>query len=148
MTTGNQTLDDIIQEQADKQLWELNNEIASMAPGYIYTIVIVSYFKRALVTIEMPIGERLHFLEAINKWVDGCFTETALAAIEPACKTGAQMIQECLKIDRPDDWRRGRSLDLMASREVFSHLAALNPSLLTAIGLCRGGSKTSNPVRH
>lgn len=113
------------------------DEIDATPPGYLYTIAIVSYFKRGLVTIEMPVAERLHFLETINGWVDAYFTEPALAAIEPACKTGAEMIQECLKVDRPNDWKKGRSLDLMASREVFGRLVALNPSLLAALRLCR-----------
>jgi hypothetical protein len=124
------------------------DEIDMTPPGYLYTIAIASYFKRALVTIEMPVAERLHFLEAINGWVDGFFTERALAAIEPACKTGAEMIRECMKVDRPDDWKRGRSLDLMASREVFGHLVGLNPSLLTAIQLCgpgRGPAPAGSP---
>ena len=83
------------------------DEIDATPPGYLYTIAIVSYFKRGLVTIEMPVAERLHFLETINGWVDAYFTEPALAAIEPACKTGAEMIQECLKVDRPNDWKKG-----------------------------------------
>jgi hypothetical protein len=118
---------------------------AMTPPGYLYTIVIVSYFKRALVTIEMPVAERLHFLETINKCVDAYFTEAALAAIEPACDTAAEMIRECFKVDEGNR-RSGKSLDLLASREVFSHLVAVNPSLLTAIKLCRGNVARASEV--
>jgi hypothetical protein len=105
--------------------------------GYRYTMVFVAHVKRALVSCEMPVGARLQMLEAINGSVDSYFTAAALAAIEPACDTEAQMIEECLKIED------GKGLDLLASWEVFGHLLALNPSLLAAIKLSAGRAATA-----
>jgi hypothetical protein len=113
--------------------------VVNVPLGYRYTLVIVSHAKRALVSYEMPVGVRLRMLEAINDSVDGYFTEAALAAIEPACDTAVEMIHECMKVDEGNP-RLGKGLDLLASHEVFGHLLALNPSLLTAIKLCGGNT--------
>jgi hypothetical protein len=102
--------------------------------GYRYTLVIVAYTKRALVSYEIPVGERLQILEAINGFVDKTFTEAALAVIEPACDTAMEMISECMKVDEGNP-RCGKAFDLMASSPVFGHLLKLNPSMLAAIKL-------------
>lgn len=116
-------------------LTEDERHVVNVPVGYLYTLVIVAYTKRALVSSKTPVGERLRMLEAINGFVDGYFTEAALAAIEPARETEAEMIAECLNVDEGEP-RRGKGLDLLASWEVFGHLLALNPSLLAAIKLC------------
>jgi hypothetical protein len=103
-------------------------------PGYLSTLVIVAYTKRALVSYEIPIGERLRMLETINGFVDTAFTAEALAVIEPACHTAMEMIHECLQVDEGKP-RLGKAFDLMASWEVFGHLLKLNPSMLAAIKL-------------
>jgi hypothetical protein len=110
--------------------------------GYRYTMVLVAWTKAMLVSCKnMPVGDRLRMLEAINGFVDDNFTEAALAAIEPACPTAVEMIQECLKVDEGNP-RSGKAFDLMASSEVFGHLLKLNPSMLAAIKLFR-----TNPAR-
>jgi hypothetical protein len=119
--------------------------VVNVPVGYRCTLVMVSHVKRALVSCEMPLGERLRMLEGINSFVDSYFTEEALAAVEPACKTGAEMIKECLKIDR-GNLKLSKGFDLVASEEVFGHLLELNPSLLVAIKLCRGNDARAVPA--
>jgi hypothetical protein len=120
---------------------EMTNQVAEMVlhtpTGYRYTLVIVAYTKRVLVSYEMPVGVRLRMLEAINGFVDKIFTEAALALIEPACDTAMEMIRECMRVDEGNP-RCGKAFDLMASSEVFGHLLKLNPSMLAAIKLFPG----------
>jgi hypothetical protein len=120
------------------RMMEMTDQEAQMVlhtpMGYRYTLVIVAWTKAMLVSCKnMLVGDRLRMLEAINGFVDDIFTADALAVIEPACDTAIEMIEECLKVDQDDDPRRGKSLDLMASSEVFGHLLKLNPSMLAAI---------------
>lgn len=128
--------------------WTADEKLAANVPcGYRYTIVLVAWTKWALISCnDMPVGDRLRMLEFINGFVDGYFTEAALAAIEPACETAVEMIRECLKVDEGDDPRRGKSLDLMASWEVFGHLVELNPSMLAAIKLFRTNAAQPAPA--
>ena len=105
--------------------------------GYRYTLVIVAYTKRVLVSYEIPVGERLRMLEAINSFVDNIFTEAALAVIEPACDTAMEMICECMKVDEGNP-RCGKAFDMMGTSPVFGHLLKLNPTILAAIKLFPG----------
>lgn len=102
--------------------------------GYRYTMVLVALTKRILTTYELSVGDRLRMLEAINSFVDNVFTEAALAAIAPASDTEMDMIRECWRADEGAT-RRGASLDLMASQDVFAHFVKINPTLLASIRL-------------
>ncbi len=116
--------------------------------GYRSEMVLVAWTKAMLVSCKnMPVGDRLRMLEAINSFVDAYFTEAALAEIEPACDTAIEMIHECLKVDEGKP-RCGKAFDLMASSGVFGHLLKLNPSLLEAIRLCRGNGTAAVPAQN
>jgi hypothetical protein len=139
MVTTNKQIDAMNDEQhrawldgmtADERL------VVGTPIGYLYTLVIVAHTKRVLVSYEVPVGERLRMLEAINGFVDNIFTAEALTVIEPACDTAMEMIRECMKVDEGNP-RCGKAFDLLASWEVFGHLVVLNPSLLAAIKLFR-----------
>lgn len=101
-----------------------------MPPGCLINLAYVSYFKLALLTVEMPAAVRLRLLEAIAGMVSGSVTAEAVAAIEPACNTAVEMFHELHKVGTTQVSRA------FHDGNMFSLLAKLNPSLLRALELC------------
>lgn len=99
--------------------------------GHLFSLANVAYFKRALLTLEMTAGERMRFLEGIGSCVHGCVTQEAVEVIEPACNTAMQMLQELNKVDR------AQRSQAFSKGGIFRLLAKLNPSLLSALRLCK-----------
>ena len=95
--------------------------------GHRYTLVFVSIVKMLLVE-DMPPAYRLRFLEWLDKCGDQWLSADAIAAVQPMCADGYEMVKEAQKLG-------AKALDVYARWEVFNAFIALNPSLLTAIKL-------------
>jgi hypothetical protein len=94
--------------------------------GYKYTLVSISITKRML-EMEIPAEYRLKFLEHLDKREssDIWLTAEMIAAIEPICDKGYEIVREAKKLPN------GKYLDVYAER--FSTFAVLNPSLIAAL---------------
>jgi hypothetical protein len=113
--------------------------ITCMPIGYLLDMAEISYFKRAVFMPEMPTGERLKCLDGVASGVSGPVTEAAVAAIEPICDRGMQMLLEIFSL--PGE----KQTQAFARGDVFRILARLNPSLLTALRLCSLGPIPEQP---
>lgn len=109
--------------------------IVHMPPGHLMSLAFASNFKRALLTVEMSAGARLKFLDGMARMIYGPVTAEAIAAIEPACDTAAKMLREINSLPKEKVSYAFNQADL------FSKLAKLNPSLITALERCNYGSK-------
>jgi hypothetical protein len=123
------------QSDAERTAWlaslnENESAIAHCPVGHRYTLVWVSIVKMLLVD-EMPSAYRLKFLEWLNKCGDQWLSAEMVAAIEPMCAEGYEIVREAQKLGA------GKSLDVFARHEVFSAFIALNPSILAAIKIPR-----------
>jgi hypothetical protein len=103
--------------------------------GYKHTLLFIAYCKYGLVNCEMRAGQRLQFLEWVNRQVDLIVTADMLATIEPASITEVKMMDEALSLDREDDPAGMGSFRVLTSADVFADFLRLNPSLLKAIML-------------
>ncbi|MEH2570252.1 hypothetical protein [Bradyrhizobium sp. AZCC 2289] len=101
---------------------------AAAPMGHRYTLVVISIAKRYL-ACEIDDFYRLKFLEFLDKWArdDNWLTVDMIAAIEPVCDNGYEIVCEAQKLGAK------KSLDVYA--EVFPTFAVLNPSLITALKL-------------
>jgi hypothetical protein len=97
--------------------------------GHRYTLVFVSIVKMLLAE-EMPQAYRLRFLEWLDKCGDQWLSADAIAAVQPMCADGHEMVREAQKLGPR------KVLDVLARCEVFNAFVALNSSLLTAIKIC------------
>ncbi len=104
--------------------------IVHMPVGHLFNLAMVSKLKRGLLTLEMTAGDRLKFLDGIAHCVHGPVTAQAIAAVEPCCDVGADILREInsLPIER--------QTTAFNDGDVFRLLAKLNPSLLRALELC------------
>ncbi len=94
--------------------------------GHRYTLVMISITKRWL-AMELPAFYRLKFLEHLDKMTTGdgaWLTAEMIAAIEPVCDKGHEMVCEANKLG-------DKALDAYA--KFFSTFAVLNPSLIAAL---------------
>jgi hypothetical protein len=96
--------------------------------GHCYTLVLASLTKR-LLTEEMPAAYRLQFLQHLDKMPNGesktWLTAEMIAAVEPMCDKGYEMVCEAQKL--------GPKKALDAYAKFFSAFAALNPSLIEVL---------------
>jgi hypothetical protein len=93
--------------------------------GHQYTLVIISVTKRWLKE-EMPASYRLEFLEHLDRMAkDDWLTAEMIAAIEPVCDKGFEIIREAQKLGAH------KALDVYA--EHCGTFAGLNPSLIAAL---------------
>jgi hypothetical protein len=97
--------------------------------GYAYTIVRISLDKR-LLQDEMSARERLEILERFQLSEHRWLTPAMIAAIEPMCDKGNEIISEACKLDP------GKTLDVFA--EHFPTFAVLNPSLIAVLEMMPG----------
>jgi hypothetical protein len=104
--------------------------IVYMPRGHLFNLADVSYLKYALLTVKMTSGERSKTLDAIAIAVLGPVTWEAIAAIEPCCDTGREILEEIKSLDVDEQSRAFNNGD------VFRLLAKLNPSLLRALEFC------------
>jgi hypothetical protein len=88
--------------------------------GHLENLAYIAYFKRALVNFKLPADLQLKMLEHINRCVFGLVTAEAVAAIEPSCDVGAEMLNELNKVPRSEFSGAFRDGD------VFRLLAKLN----------------------
>lgn len=94
--------------------------------GWLYTLVSVSVTKRMLAS-KIPTEYRLAFLEHLDgmtKGDDRWLTADMIAAVEPMCGKGYEMIREANKLGP-------KALDAYA--KFFPTFALLNPSLIEAL---------------
>jgi hypothetical protein len=136
------TIDDDAMSHDDRTAWinsmsAVEQEVLFCPAGYRYTMIIAAFVKRALVTIDMTAGERLHMLEQLTKMVDRYFTHAALAAIKPAGATFAAMVVEAQKLGDK------KSFVLLTSWDVFNALLRHEPSLLEAIQISGNRARPS-----
>ncbi len=101
-----------------------------MPSGHLMNLAYASYFKRALLTVEMSAGDRLKFLDGMARMISGPVTAEAVAVIEPACDMAAKMLQEINSLPKE---KVSHAFD---QADLFRKLAKLNPSLITALELC------------
>jgi len=103
-------------------------------------IVQVSLVKNLLADDELPTGYRFKFLSWLDKrdcerpgaqWNDARLTREAIAAINPMCESGFELLREIMKLPKSD------RLDAIARKDVFFAFVALNPSLATAVKMLR-----------
>jgi hypothetical protein len=103
--------------------------------GYKYTVIIISTTKRALAG-NISREYRLEFLNHLDRMVNhqnnSWLTEAMIAAIDPMCDAGLEMLSEAMKLDKGKPGRPGM-LDALA--KFFPAFAVLNPTLLTALEL-------------
>jgi hypothetical protein len=92
--------------------------------GHQYTLVLVSLTKR-LLEEEMPAAYRLQFLEHLEKIGDKWLTAEMVAAVEPVCDKGYEIIREVQKLGAK------KALNVYAKH--FKTFAGLNPSLIAAL---------------
>lgn len=106
-------------------------------PGYKYTVVIISHTKRGLAQ-EISAEWRVKFLNGLDQMAneDPWLTADMIAAIDPMCDAGLEMVREAMKLDKGKPGRPGM-LDALA--KFFPAFAVLNPSLLEALNPRRNG---------
>jgi hypothetical protein len=109
---------------------EDENAILYTPVGHRYSLVLISEAKRWLAH-ELSAEHRLKFLEFLDRCT-GTFTADMIAQVEPMSDEAYEMVKEARKLGP------GKSLDVLASWEVFNAFVALNPSLLTAIKMKPG----------
>jgi hypothetical protein len=80
------------------QLSDDDREIAECPPGYQHTLIMVAILKYAL-SFEMTAAQRLDLLEKLNGLPDGYVSTAAVAAVQPACATFAQIVLEAGKLE-------------------------------------------------
>ena len=103
--------------------------MASCCPvGHRCTLVLISVTKRLLAE-EMPAAYRMQFLEHLENMGkhDMWITDEVIAAVEPVCDKGFEMICEAQKL--------GAKKSLDAYAEFLPAFAALNPSLMASLKL-------------
>jgi hypothetical protein len=139
MTLTNKQIEAMTEEQRRAWLdgWSADEAAVGYLPdGYRFNILMAAYVKYALVTTPMPVGERLQFLEGLDRLTDKTFTAEVLAAVKPASTTAVKMMNEALNND-PDRRRiSDKTFRLLTSWEVIWRFIGLDPSLLDAIKLC------------
>jgi hypothetical protein len=101
-----------------------------MPIGYLFDFAVASYWKRRLLATNINAGERLEYLDGLSECVSGPVTAEAIAAIEPICSRGEQILSEVLSL--PVE----KQTQAFSKGDVFRILARLNPSLLAALRLC------------
>lgn len=96
--------------------------------GWKWTLVVVAHAKR-LLQANMPVETRLKILEGLERCEGDRLTDEVLAAVDPMPDAGEEIIREAMTLGPK------QALDIYARHEVFTTLATINPSLLTAIEL-------------
>jgi hypothetical protein len=107
--------------------------------GHLFNFAEISVLKRSLLTAKMTAGERLKILDCIARCIFGPVTQEAIAAIDPCCDAGAEIIREINSL--PLEKRS----TAFGDGDVFRLLAKLNPSLLAALRLCTLGTVPEEP---
>jgi hypothetical protein len=109
-----------------------DDELRFFPIGYRATLLVAALTKRAVLTEQCTVGERLELLEGLGRLVDNCFTALVLAVIRPACDTAIAMMREARTLDAPGAHCEA-SFKVLTSPEVFREFLRLNPSLIAAI---------------
>jgi len=109
--------------------------VASVPPGYRYSLVLAGYFKRVLTSQELSLGERLAILEGLDSFAHGNLTSATLAAVAPAGETTVQIIEQALRLDLDAGSEGEASFGVLTRPDVFGNLLRLEPSLGDAIRL-------------
>ena len=105
--------------------------IVYMPVGHLYNLAYVAYWKHFLLCHKVPLELQLKTLSAITECAHGPVTTEAVAAIEPSCEIGVQMMKELQKVET------NKRIYAFQEGGVFRLLAKLNPSLLRALALCQ-----------
>lgn len=110
--------------------------LASVPPGYWYSLVLAAWAKRVLSSRDLSVGERLAMLEGLGNCVHGSLTPAVLAAVAPVGETVRQIIEEALRLDIDANSESGElSFQVLTRPDVFANLLRLEPSLFDAIRL-------------
>jgi hypothetical protein len=125
----NQQLDQL--SQAERSAWieslsEDESAILYCSIGHRYTLVFVALVKHML-AMDIPPNYRLEYLGWLDRRDEAWLSPQIIAAIEPMCEDGYELLREAMKLGHK------KGFDTIASWEVFNAFVALNPSLLTAI---------------
>lgn len=97
--------------------------------GWRYTLALMTIAKRFL-RQNIPADCRLRFLEFIDGQSD-TFSVEAIAQLEPAGDEAFEIYQEAMKLGS----RMG--MDLLGRLDVFSAIASMHPSIVTALRMPR-----------
>jgi hypothetical protein len=107
--------------------------IVHLPIGHLFNLVEISYLKYILLKLETTAQQRLRALDAIAICDAGSVTQEAVAAIEPCCESGREIMRELYSLPM------GEQTWAFRDGDVFRILSRLNPSLLTALRLCDRG---------
>jgi hypothetical protein len=131
---ANEQLKGLSDQERSAWLDSMNEDetaIVGCAVARRFTLVFISLVKNLLAG-ELPTEYRLKFLQWLDRRNEPWESPQVIAAIEPMCDDGYQLLREAMKLGAK------KGFDVIASWEVFNAFVALNPSLLTAIKMGRG----------
>jgi hypothetical protein len=113
-----------------------------MTDARIIELAFIAFFKHVLVSYaDISVAERLRTLE----WIDGCAHElgpAAVAIIEPANTTFAQIVAEAIRVD-PASEDGAACFAILEHPDTRASLLALNPSIAAAAELRRWGGRAT-----
>jgi hypothetical protein len=112
------------------------DETMYLPAAYRGNLIMAAMTKRWLAADKLPLGERLFYLEEFEKLAFGVLTPEALAAIEPANDTFEEIFVESMRVDTTES-QAATAFGILDRDAIFADLLRLNPSLVTAIKLCR-----------
>jgi hypothetical protein len=101
-------------------------------------LVHAMYLKYALANVAMPRDERLKTLEQLGRLPFADVTAAAIAVIEPCSHDVARMIGDAMDLPPKPPSTISQGWTVLETEPVWSKLVAFNPSLETAMNLCRG----------
>ena len=115
--------------------------LASVPPGYWYSVILAGWAKAVLTSQELSVAERLEMLEGLQNCVHGSLTPAVLAVVAPVGEAVRQIIEEALRLDLDANSETGEaSFAVLTRPDVFANLLKLEPSLYAALQLMNPGS--------
>ena len=102
---------------------EQDNEraLASVPPGYWYSVILAGWAKAVLTSQELSVAERLEMLEGLQNCVHGSLTPAVLAVVAPVGEAVRQIIEEALRLDLDANSETGEaSFAVLTRPDVFA----------------------------
>lgn len=98
--------------------------------GFLFDLAMVAAIKRILAAGNADTDTVLRCLEMLSRIADGFITHAAIGVVKPMCDRGQKILRQITSL--PVE----KQIRAFSDGDVFRLLAKLNPSLLTALGLC------------
>jgi hypothetical protein len=112
------------------------DETMRLPVAYRANLIMAAMAKRWLAADKLPLNERLLHLEGLDKLAFGVLTAEAIAVIKPANDVFEQIFNQAMQVDTGEN-QAATAFGILERDDVFRDLLRLNPSLVTAIKLCR-----------